>query len=89
MAVAWMGKKPFKALSSEMIEAFIDDWHRSKILSALEDNDTQSKVLRWLQENEVAIYRQPMHPGSTSLQSAVFPPTLDFLDKGTSHERAT
>jgi hypothetical protein len=35
----FLGGVPFKKLSASLVEAFLDDWHRSKILTALSNDD--------------------------------------------------
>jgi hypothetical protein len=77
----FLAGQPFKQLSASMIEAFLDDWCRSKILTALKDDDQRRKILPWLQANGLAVYRQLEKAGRPSLEKAVFPPKLDFLEK--------
>jgi hypothetical protein len=77
----FLGGQPFTQLSASMIEAFLDDWHRSKILTALKDDNQRRKVLPWLQANGLAVYRQLEKAGRRTLEVAVFPPKLDFLDE--------
>jgi hypothetical protein len=72
----FLGGVPFKQISASMIEAFLDDWHRSKILTALNDDNQRRKILPWLQANGLAVYRQ-LERGA--LEEAIFPPKLDFL----------
>jgi hypothetical protein len=67
-------------LPRETIEAFLDDWHRSKIFAAVKDDDQRRKVLPWLQTNGFGVYRQVKKDGHKITEEAVFPPKLDFLD---------
>ncbi|HXM03390.1 MAG TPA: hypothetical protein VN939_12350, partial [Chthoniobacterales bacterium] len=64
-----------------MIEAFLDDWHRSKILTTLNNDDQRRKVLPWLQANGLPVYRQLEKAGRRTLEEAVFPPALDFFEE--------
>ncbi len=77
----WAGGQPFKQLSPSLIEAFLDDWHRSKILTAINDDGQRRKILPWLQANGLAVYRQLEKAGRRTLEEAVFPPALDFLEE--------
>jgi hypothetical protein len=77
----FLGGVPFKTLPDSMIEAFLDDWHRSKILTAFSDDKRRRKVLPWLQANGLGVYRQLEKAGRRTLELAVFPPKLDFLDE--------
>jgi len=77
----FVGGLPFKQISPSMMEAFLDDWHRSKILTALNNDDQRRKVLPWLQANGLPVYRQLEKAGRRTLEEAVFPPELDFLEE--------
>jgi hypothetical protein len=77
----WAGGQPFKQLSPSLIEAFLDDWHRSKILTAINDDGQRRKILPWLQANGLAVYRELEKAGRRTLEEAVFPPKLDFLEE--------
>jgi hypothetical protein len=77
----FVGGLPFKQISATMIEAFLDDWHRSKILTTLNNDDQRRKVLPWLQANGLPVYRQLEKAGRRTLEEAVFPPALDFFEE--------
>jgi hypothetical protein len=77
----WYDKKQCSEVPGPLIEAFLDDVYRPKILTALAVREQRTEVLRWLVENEFPVYRHLRTPadGQGAYEKIVFPPKLDFL----------
>jgi hypothetical protein len=77
----WFDKKQFSKVPEPLIEAFLDNMSRPKILRALADKDQRIGVLRWLVENDFTVYRHLRTPTDNqgAYEKIVFSPKLDFL----------
>jgi hypothetical protein len=77
----WYDKKQYSEVPGPLIEAFLDDVYRSKILTALADRGQRIECLRWLTENEFPVYRHLRTPADSqgTYEEIVFSPKLDFL----------
>jgi hypothetical protein len=77
----WYDGKQCSEVSGPLIEAFLDDISRPKILSALADRVQLIEVLRWLVENKFPVYRRLRTPvdSQVAYEKIVFPPKLAFL----------
>jgi hypothetical protein len=78
----WPEEKTLAALKAPLVEAFLDEWHRQRILTALASREQRPAALRWLAHHEFPVYRSLSRPnqGLPVLTEAVLPPKLDFLD---------
>ena len=77
----WYDGKQCSEVPRPLIEAFLDDLYRAKILAALADGVQLIEVLRWLVENKFTVYRRLRTPvdSQVAYEEIVFPPKLDFL----------
>jgi hypothetical protein len=78
----WYDGKQCSEVPRPLIEAFLNDAYRLRIVEGLADKGRQRiEVLRWLVENEFPIYRHLRTPVDSqgAYEEIVFSPKLDFL----------
>lgn len=70
-----LADEPFGPLEPALVEAFLDAWHRTKILAGLNDSERRAEIVYWLHDHKFPVYRRLTGPEGRTYHKAILPPS--------------